>query len=728
MQLLDTTVRHLDQGIAVWDPSERLRLCNARFRDILGVPVDVLRPGATTMLDLARYLVARGDFGARTPEQVVAIAISRVRDDNRLLVERRLPDGRWIESNRRVLPDGGIIIALTDITRLKTIEAGLVAARDEAKRARHQLTEAIEVVSEGFVLWDAADRLVTFNARYRDEYSFAPDLLREGVSFEAILRAAVERGLVPVGYGAEDWIRERLWSHRNPRDPYLVQRRDGRWVQIADYRTREGGIVGIRTDVTRLRRSEEVARQAQARLVEALEAIPQGFVIYDPDDRIAVFNNAYREHFTLCPDLIRPGLSFEALSRAVLARGFVKPAPADAEAWLREHVAAHRRGDRKFVARRPNRWIAVEEAKTASGHIVVIHTEITDLKRREQDLKRSRRMLQGVIDAVPAIINVKDRDSRYVMINRFQGEVWGVEPADAVGRTSADFTGPAYGGKSREMDVDVLRTGRALAWAEREFRAKDAPPRTWLTAKMPLRDEDGRLDHIVSVALDITRLKTTERARANLARYVAPNMVEELAQADDPFGAPRSQRIGVMFVDMVGFTRMAAAREPVEVFALLREYHARLARTVFDHGGTLDKFTGDGIMATFGTPHPGPRDAANALTCARAIADVIAAWNVEREAPIRVGVGVHWGDALIGTVGDARRLEFAVVGDTVNIASRLEGLARDFNVTVTASAAVIDAARQLGASIEGFVARGPQVLRGRSGSIDVWTYGQLDPR
>ncbi|MBL8698557.1 MAG: PAS-domain containing protein [Alphaproteobacteria bacterium] len=727
MQLLDTTVRHLDQGIAVWDPSQVLRLCNARFREILGVPSEVLRPGVTTLLDLARHLVARGDFGDRTPEQVVATAISRVRDDSRLLVERRLPDGRWIESNRRVLPDGGIIIALTDISRLKAVESGLVAARDEATRARQQLTEAIQVVSEGFVLWDAQDRLVTFNSRYRDEYSFAPDLLREGVSFEEILRASAARGLVPVGYGAEEWIQERLWNHRNPRDPYLVQRRDGRWVQIADYRTREGGIVGIRTDVTRLRRSEEAARQAQARLVEALEAIPQGFVIYDPEDRIAVFNNAYRRDFTLCPDIIRPGLSFEELSRAVLARGLVQPAPADPEAWLREHVAAHRRGDRKFVARRPNRWIAVEEAKTASGHIVVIHTEITDLKRRERDLKRSRRMLQGVIDAVPAIINVKDRDSRYVLINRFQGEVWGVEPEDAVGRTSADFTGAEYGGKSREMDQAVLRSGQPLPWAEREFRGKGTPPRTWLTAKMPLRDDDGRLDHIVSVALDITRLKTTERARANLARYVAPNLVEELAKADEPFGAPRSQRVGVMFVDMVGFTRMAAAREPVEVFALLRDYHARLARTVFEHGGTLDKFTGDGIMATFGTPHPGPRDAANAIACARAIADDIAAWNAERAQPIRVGIGVHWGDALIGTIGDARRLEFAVVGDTVNIASRLESLSRDLGVTITASAAAVEAAIAAGADSAGFVARGPQALRGRAGAIDVWTYVAASP-
>jgi len=723
IQLLELTIRHVDQGIACWDPGLRLQLCNARFRELIGAPDEVLRPGVTTMLDLVRFLVARGDFGELTPERVVERGIMRVRDEHRPIVERRLPDGRWIQSNRTVLPDGGIIIALTDITRLKGVERGLIKARDGATRAQRQLTEAIEVMSEGFVLWDGDDRLVTFNSRYRDEFSFAPDLLRPGVSFEEILRASAERGLAPVGYGAEEWIRERLWSHRNPGGPQLVQRRDGRWVQIADYKTDEGGIVGIRTDVTRLRQSEEAARQAQARLVDAIESIPQGFVVYDPEDRIALFNTAYRRDFTLCPDLIAPGLSFQQLSEAALARGFVRPAPADPQGWLRDHVAAHRRGDRRFVTRRGPRWIAVQESRTASGHVVVIHTEITELKQRERELKRSRRLLQGVVDAVPAIINVKDRQSRYVMVNRFQGEIWGVAPQDAVGHTSADFTGASYGGRSREMDEEVIRSGAALPWVERDFIGKNDVRRTWFTAKMPLNDEAGRVEHVVSVALDITQLKSTERARANLSRYVAPNMVEELARADNPFGAPRSQTIGVMFVDMVGFTRLAAAREPVEVFALLREFHARLARIVFEHAGTLDKFTGDGIMATFGTPRASGQDAAHALACARAIAEDIEAWNAERAKPIRIGIGLHWGAALMGTIGDTRRLEFAVVGDTVNVASRLESLSRDLGVTIATSADLVEQARRDGADLRGFSHRGPQTLRGRAGLIDVWSFG-----
>jgi PAS domain-containing protein len=118
--------------------------------------------------------------------------------------------------------------------------------------------------------------LVAFNARYRDQYSFAPDMLRPGVSYEEIIRESVRRGMVPVGYDAEEWVRSRIEQHRNPGGAFLVQRKDGRWTMITEYRTQEGGIVGIRTDVTRLRASEEAAKAAQRRLMEAIEAVPQG--------------------------------------------------------------------------------------------------------------------------------------------------------------------------------------------------------------------------------------------------------------------------------------------------------------------------------------------------------------------------------------------------------------------------------------------------------------------
>jgi adenylate cyclase len=162
------------------------------------------------------------------------------------------------------------------------------------------------------------------------------------------------------------------------------------------------------------------------------------------------------------------------------------------------------------------------------------------------------------------------------------------------------------------------------------------------------------------------------------------------------------------------------------MFALLRSFHAMLAGEVDAHGGTLDKFTGDGIMATFGTPVAGPRDAANALDCARAIGVAMARANAARlaagEPKIRIGVGLHWGEAMMGTIGDERRLEFAVLGDTVNVASRLEGLAHRLSAQVCASAEVVEAARRQGAALDGFLDSGAHALRGRPEPVEVWTF------
>ena len=108
---------------------------------------------------------------------------------------------------------------------------------------------------------------------------------------------------------------------------------------------------------------------------------------------------------------------------------------------------------------------------------------------------------------------------------------------------------------------------------------------------------------------------SAERERANLARYFSPNVVDELSGNDEPLKQVRTQNIAVLFVDIVGFTEYAANRTPEQVISVLREFHGLMEAEVFRHHGTLDKYLGDGLMATFGTPMTSERDAVNALTC-----------------------------------------------------------------------------------------------------------------
>lgn len=221
--------------------------------------------------------------------------------------------------------------------------------------------------------------------------------------------------------------------------------------------------------------------------------------------------------------------------------------------------------------------------------------------------------------------------------------------------------------------------------------------------------------------------------RTNLARYFPPNIVDDLAQRDQPLGAVRQQQVAVMFADIVGFTRMAENQTPDQVVELLREFHARMEKAVFEHHGTLDKFLGDGLMATFGTPDPGPKDAVNALACAFAMQATMDLWNKQRGeeglGPIRLSVGVHYGNVILGDIGSERRLEFAALGDAVNVAARLEALTRELNVRTIVSGECIDALRSQDPTeadklLDGLIEGSEQTLRGRDQAITVWTQAE----
>ncbi len=221
-----------------------------------------------------------------------------------------------------------------------------------------------------------------------------------------------------------------------------------------------------------------------------------------------------------------------------------------------------------------------------------------------------------------------------------------------------------------------------------------------------------------------------ERARTNLARYVPPNLVDTLAAHDQPFGPPRQQDAAVLFVDIRGFTTMSEEMSPTAVMELLRAFHERMVSVIFAYGGTLDKYIGDAVLATFGVPTPGSRDAANALTCAYAMLDNLRDWNQERlardEQPIGVGIGLHYGPLVTGDIGSENALEFAIIGDTVNIASRLQGLTRSLETDLVVSQALAEKARsELNGSaslLDRLADAGEQTVSGRTRKVRVLKY------
>lgn len=209
--------------------------------------------------------------------------------------------------------------------------------------------------------------------------------------------------------------------------------------------------------------------------------------------------------------------------------------------------------------------------------------------------------------------------------------------------------------------------------------------------------------------------------RANLSRYFAPTVVERLARQPAALLQPQSQEIAVMFADLVGFTDLAERLPDTDVLILLRRYYAEIERVVFENGGTLDKYLGDGVMATFGTPQPAPGNAQDAIRAARQIVETVDRIGYG----LVVSVGVHFGRATVGDVGPSRRLEFAVIGDTVNVASRIEAATREVGGRIVVSSALVARAWAEGMpdhELAGWQELPGLALRGRRAPIDVWIW------
>ena len=225
-----------------------------------------------------------------------------------------------------------------------------------------------------------------------------------------------------------------------------------------------------------------------------------------------------------------------------------------------------------------------------------------------------------------------------------------------------------------------------------------------------------------------------ERERANLARYFSPNVVAQLSGNDEPLKQVRTQNVAVLFADIVDFTAYTDGRSPMEVIGTLRLFHERMEREVFRHGGTLDKYLGDGLMATFGTPSASDSDAGNALRCAQAMIASIGEFNLERknrsEPPIRLSIGLHYGEVVLGDIG-LNRLEFAVIGTAVNAASRLEALTREFGCALVASDDLVQRARKetdsSNADFMLLVEKPPRTIRGLEQPVGIWTRDNIAP-
>jgi class 3 adenylate cyclase len=229
------------------------------------------------------------------------------------------------------------------------------------------------------------------------------------------------------------------------------------------------------------------------------------------------------------------------------------------------------------------------------------------------------------------------------------------------------------------------------------------------------------------------RVKEVGRERANLARFFSPKIVDQLVGIHTPFSFARRQAATVLFADMIGFTAYSSGKSPDVVISLLRDLLQLLSEAVFSNHGSVDKHLGDGLMAFFGPPLTSRRDATNAAMCALEIVKSIECWNQQRarcnESAVRIAVGVHYGEVVQGNVGSEKRLELTLVGDTVNIASRVEAYCRTLDASVLVTGEFVEALLSEG-SLElakSFTDEGLHTLRGCKEPIRLFSV-RIEPK
>jgi adenylate cyclase len=218
----------------------------------------------------------------------------------------------------------------------------------------------------------------------------------------------------------------------------------------------------------------------------------------------------------------------------------------------------------------------------------------------------------------------------------------------------------------------------------------------------------------------IDAITVTQRT-ANLSRYLPKAVADRVAaQGIEALQSGRIQKAAVLFADIAGFSALAERIEPEILGKMLGALRGIQREAIERHGGIVDKYIGDAVMAVFGVPDPAPDDARRALACALDMRDGIAAWNDARAQvglpTLRVGIGVHYGDVFAGAIGDEQRLEFATLGDTVNVAQRVEGLTRLLEASPLATQETIEAA---GADSAAWQALPAQPVKGRQEPVRV---------
>jgi len=497
----------------VWetDDDARLTYVSPRFQKLTG-----LHP--SSILGRALTQLGGGESGSSAWRDVAANFKHR-RAFHDLIIEFAATDGRQHRarlSGKPVLSsDGGFLGfrgTATDIT--SEIEAD---RRMHASEAR--LGEAIESMSAAFALFDADDRLVLCNDRYRELHGFMADRVKAGIRFEDLLRQSLT-GLPLADEDAEEaesWVQKRLALHRAAPSEHLQHRGDDRWLQIVERPTADGGVLLVTSDVTDAKRREG-ALEANSQLLQAtFDSLKHGLSVVDGERRLIAWNRRFVELFNLPAAKLRKGMGWADLSRLLPAE--FAPAASDPD-WLPGgRMSAPPPAGGRCEVTRGTVDIRARLNPMPGGAFSITYSDISDAKARERqlaELAQRNSTLAAAVSSTSTGVLITDPNlpgNPIIFVNPAFTRITGYSADEAMGRSCRMLQG-------RDTDratVDRLRRAiqlrRAATVTLRNYR-KDGRTFWNELSVSPVFDDRGNLMHFVGIQTDVTdRVRAEEALR-----------------------------------------------------------------------------------------------------------------------------------------------------------------------------------------------------------------------
>lgn len=317
--------------------------------------------------------------------------------------------------------------------------------------------------------------------------------------------------------------------------------------------------------------------------------------------------------------------------------------------------------------------IAIQNAK--------LFSDVLSLKNYNESILKS--LSNGVITL--------DQHFKIIKVNDAAVRICGMTPEEMLDRPAEQVFGNRNAWLTRSLDY-VGSIGATDYHADTDFQLPDGASAAVNVTTAPLFEVEGQAIGYMLVLEDITREK---RVRNTMSRYVAKEVVDRLIAGGEDFLQGHAYVATVLFSDIRRFTTLAESMSPQETVTMLNDYFTHMVEIVFTHGGMLDKYIGDAIMAVFGTALSDTADADNSLAVATEMIIELNRFNETRRQTgreaIDIGIGIATGEVLAGSLGSRRRLEYTVIGDNVNLAARLESANKHYGTTVLLSGSTAEA-------------------------------------